>query len=122
LNKIISKYISILISGIVLFLVKNSPWSDILHPKIWIIFAFYISLDFLLKKLNDLGLANKGEKFIEFYMGSSAIRIILVLVFFVTGILIFKEKQLLFTANVFALYLFFLIFEISTLVRKLRRF
>jgi hypothetical protein len=44
------------------------------------------------------------------------------LVFIGFGLYMYKENQNLFVVNVFVLYLFFTIFEISTLLSKLRRF
>ena len=107
---------------IVLFLVKLSSLEYILHAKIWIIFAFFIALDFLVKILIEQGMGNKRENFVQFYLASVVMRFLLMLIFIGFGLYKFKDQQNLFVLNVFALYLFFTFFEISTLLRKLRRF
>jgi hypothetical protein len=94
----------------------------ILHDKIWVIFAFFVALDFLVKILVEQGMAKKRENFIQFYLTSVVLRFILLLVFMGFGLYRYKENQNLFVLNVFVLYLFFTIFEISILLSKLRRF
>lgn len=119
---ILKKYSSILIAFIVLFLVSVSPFAKILHPKIWIIFSFFLALDFLVKILLDQAFDNNRENFIQFYLATVVLRFILLLIFIAFGLYRYKENQQLFILNIFAFYLFFTIFEISTILRKLRRF
>ena len=119
---IFKKYALSFILFIVLFLVKLSTWQHFLHSKIWIIFAFFVALDFLIKMLVEQGMSNKRENFVQFYLASVVLRFILLLVFIGFGLYMYKENQNLFVVNVFVLYLFFTIFEISTLLSKLRRF
>lgn len=116
------KYAPSLILFLVLFLVKLSPLQYFLHSKIWIIFAFFVALDFLVKMLVEQGMTNNRESFIQFYLASVVLRFILLLIFVGFGLYMYKENQNLFVVNVFVLYLFFTIFEISTLLSKLRRF
>jgi asparagine N-glycosylation enzyme membrane subunit Stt3 len=111
-----------LVLFIALFLVKLSPFNYLLHSKIWIIFAFFIALDFLVKMLIEQAMSNKRENFVQFYLASVVLRFILILAFLAFGFYKFKDNQNLFVLNVFAFYLFFTIFEISILLRKLRRF
>ncbi len=116
------KYISIIAGLIVLFLVSISPLNKFLHPKIWLIFAFFASLDFLVITISNLGLGNNREKFIQFFLTTVVLKFILIMAF--TGIVMYldKENKFVLAVNVFVFYLFFTIFEISTLLRKLRRF
>ncbi|MCP9770897.1 hypothetical protein EGI22_23580 [Lacihabitans sp. LS3-19] len=93
-----------------------------LHSKIWVIFAFFVALDFLVKILVEQAMGNKRENFVQFYLSSVVLRFLLMLIFIGFGLYRFKENQNLFVLNVFAFYLFFTIFEISILLRKLRRF
>ena len=119
---ILKKYAVSYVLFIVLFLVKLSPLQHVLHDKIWVIFAFFVALDFLVKILVEQGMAKKRENFIQFYLTSVVLRFILLLVFMGFGLYRYKENQNLFVLNVFVLYLFFTIFEISILLSKLRRF
>jgi hypothetical protein len=112
----------IIVLFIVLFLVKLSPFNYLLHSKIWIIFAFFVALDYLVKMLIEQAMSDKRENFVQFYLASVVLRFILILVFLALSLYRFKDNQNLFVLNVFAFYLFFTIFEISILLRKLRRF
>ena len=119
---IFKNYLVDIVSFIVLFLVSMSPFSRYLHSQKWIIFAFFVSLNFLVTMLVDLGMKNNREKFIQFYLSAVVIRIVLILMFIGFGIFKFKENRNLFVINTIVLYLFFTIFEISIFIRKLRRF
>lgn len=119
---ILKNYSAGIISFIVLFLVSMSPFSSYLHPQKWIIFAFFVSLNFLVMMLVDLGMKNNREKFIQFYLSAVVIRIVLIFIFIGFGIFKFKETRNLFVINTIVLYLFFTILEISIFIRKLRRF
>lgn len=116
------KYSSSFIITIVLFLVSNTSLHIYLHDKIWIILAFFIALDFFVKIIIGYAFDNKSENFIQFYMVSVVSRIIFILCFILIGLYFYPENSNIFVINVFALYLFFTIFEITTLLRKLRRF
>jgi hypothetical protein len=116
------KYIASVLSIIVLFLVNISNWAYILHPQKWLILAFFVSLDFLVNILFSHALANKRENFIQFYLSSVVIRMVLILIFMAFGLYVFAENRNLFVLNIIVFYLFFTFFEISILLRKLRRF
>jgi hypothetical protein len=118
----LKNYISILAGLIVLFLVMLSPLNKFLHPKIWLIFAFFASLDFMITTISNLGLGNNREKFIQFFLTTVVLKFILILIFIAVMMYLDKENKYLLVWNVFGFYLFFTIFEISTLLRKLRRF
>jgi len=87
---IFKKYALSIILFIVLFLVKLSRWQHFLHSKIWVIFAFFVALDFLIKMLVEQGMANKRENFVQFYLASVVLRFILLLVFIGFGLYMYK--------------------------------
>jgi hypothetical protein len=119
---ILKKYLSSIIAFVVLFLVAQTKLSFLLHPQVWLIFGFFFSLDFLIKILVEQGMANKRENFIQFYLSTIVLRFILLLIFIAFGLYQYPEQKNLFVGNVFVLYLFFTFFEISVILRKLRRF
>ncbi|SOE20380.1 hypothetical protein SAMN06298216_0875 [Spirosomataceae bacterium TFI 002] len=88
----------------------------------WYMLVFFSALSYLLDLLNKAGLVNSGEKFIEYYLTFTVIRMIGSLIFITTFILLGHEKPILFVLNFFALYLCFTVFEINNLYRTLRRF
>ncbi len=116
------KLILPILFAIVFFLAGFWGLDRFLHPHKWIILAFFVAIDYLFYLLTELGMKSNREKFIEFYLSTVIIRLVFSIVFIGTELLLKVEKPFLFVGNFFALYLFFTIFEISTLYRKLRRF
>lgn len=116
----IRNFIPALLLFIVLFLVKQSSWQHLLPPQIWYIFLFFTVLHLLVARMADMGF--ERDNFINFYLASVVIRMVMILIF--TGIFLwlFPENRKLFLLTTVVLYLFFTIFEISILLRKLRRF
>lgn len=110
-----------LVLGIVLFLAQHFHLDSFIHPYIWYILGFYLGLSFLLHRLMEFGLQDKGKKFVSFYIASIVARIILSLIFI--GIFLYRglTDSFLFVINFFALYLFYTCFEIYGLYRNLRR-
>lgn len=107
---------------IVFFLANHFGYAHLLHPQKWIILSFFGTLSYLQIFLLDNAMKNNREKFIEFYLALVTIRMVLSVVF-IGVLLYFKvQKPNLMIANFFVLYLFFTLFEIINLVRKLRRF
>lgn len=107
---------------IVFFLAEPLGYEELLHSKKWIILAFFGAVSYVSSTLTNLGMRDNREKFIEFYFISFSIRLILMLVFIGTMLLIGTEKPNLFVINFFVLYLLFTVFEIINILRKLRRF
>lgn len=62
------------------------------------------------------------DNFINFYLASTVIRMIMILIFLGAFLWLFPENRKLFLLTSVVFYLFFTIFEISILLRKLRRF
>lgn len=108
--------------GLVLWLIKQSPWSEILHAKIAFLWAFFFFLSYLAHLMHQLGWANGREKLVPMHMAVQGLRFIGSLIFI--GFFAYQgsPKLLLFVGNFFALYLLSTYFEITTLLRNLRRF
>ncbi|QRR01740.1 hypothetical protein [Dyadobacter sandarakinus] len=114
-------FIATLLLGIVFFLARYFHADSILHPYIWYILAFFAGLSFFQHQLMEVGLRNRREKFVTFYMATIAGRIVLSLIFI--GVFLYRglTDSFLFVTNFFALYLFYTCFEIYGLYRNLRR-
>lgn len=113
-------FIPVLILFVVLFLVRQSSYQHLLHPQIWYIFLFFAVLHFLVVRIADMGF--ERDNFINFYLASTVIRMILILLFAGAMLWFFPENRKLFLLTAVVFYLFFTIFDISILLRKLRRF
>lgn len=116
----LTRFIPALVLFVVLFLVKQSSWQHLLHPQIWYIFLFFAVVHFLVVRIADMGF--ERDNFINFYLASTVIRMIMILIFLGAFLWLFPENRKLFLLTSVVFYLFFTIFEISILLRKLRRF
>lgn len=91
-----------------------------IHPQIWYIFLFFAILDFLVIRISEIGFLR--ENFINFYLSAVVIRMILIVSFAGVFMYFFPENRKIFLITCLVFYLFFSVFEISGLIRKLRRF
>ena len=105
-----------LLLGIVFFLAPTLGFADWIHPSAGYMILFFLGISFLIHRLMEYGFSNKRDKFVEFYLSTVVIRLILCVIF--VGVFLYQP---VFIANFFALYLFYTIFEIFGLYRNLRR-
>ena len=117
---LLKKFTPIYILFIVLFLVKVSPYQDILHPKIWYILLFFSFTHFLVLKISEKGF--EYNNFITFYLTATVVRMVLVLLFIGAFLYLYPDNRKSFLLTTVVFYLFLSIFEISQLLRNLRRF
>jgi hypothetical protein len=119
--KIVRYVVFFAIIGILLFLLKNSSNSTLLHPNIWLIFTFFVAISFLSFQLVNMGTENKREKFVTFFMASVVLRLILSIIFLAVFIFQKIDNIQLFAINFIVLYLCALLFEIFENIRNLRQ-
>lgn len=113
--------IATILLGIVFFLAQRFHFDSFLHPYIWYILVFFFGVSFLAHRLMELGLRNKREKFVTFYISTIVARFILSLIFIALFLYKGLTDSFLFVTDFFALYLFHTCFEIYGLYRNLRR-
>ena len=107
--------------GIVFFLSNrfSLPW---IHPRKWELLSFWACLSYLNYQLSNRAFANNRTHFVQFFLASTVLRLI-VSVLFIWFFLYNHEPDVLkFISNFFVLYLLFTGFEIYDLYRKLQRF
>ena len=106
----------------ILYAVHVSPWSQLLHPNVPMIFVFLVFQSYLTFNIAQIGLKDGKEKFVQFQLVNLTIRFILSLSFI--GFFAYSGTQeiYLFVINFFVLYLCSANFEIIGLLRNLRRF
>lgn len=105
---------------IVFFLAKYLGIDYLLHPKKWLILGFFVAFSFLFHRVIEFGLREKQKNFIPFYLSTVVLRLILSLIFIGIVLYLGLQNPELFILNFFVLYLFYTIFEIWNLSRKLR--
>ncbi len=93
----------------------------ILPPEKWIILLFFASLSFFTHRIIALAMADKREKFIEYFLASVVARLLLSVLFvgcfLYTGVYSVRS----FIITFFVLYLLYTFFEIFGLYRSLQR-
>ncbi len=100
----------------------KSFYPDWIHEDILFIWAFFAFLAYLSHLLHHMGLQKDREKLIPFHMATQGLRFLCSLIFVGTFAYLKVQNIYLFIINFFVLYLFSTYFEISGLLRKLRRF
>lgn len=92
-----------------------------LHPQWKAILIFFLCISFLLHRLMSAGFQNNREKFVQMYMASIVVRLILSIAFVAFFLYRKVDQKQLFIIDFLVLYLFYTGFEIHTLSRNLRR-
>ncbi len=112
----------VLLVGIVFFLAPRLGLQAWIHPDSWDMLAFFACLGFLNYRLVKWGLADNGDKFVNFYLGSMVLRMILSFVFLIVYFFLDTLAIKHFILQFFVLYLFFTGFEIAGVYSNLRHF
>ncbi|MEY3644066.1 MAG: hypothetical protein RLZZ207_760 [Bacteroidota bacterium] len=110
--------ITIVLVGLILLLRSMLP--QIIHESIWIIFGFVAGLSYLLGFFTQWLYLKSPENLLSLKLLGMIIRILSSLGF--VGILVFLglENIILFIANFFIIFLFYMIFDICIFISKLR--
>ncbi len=119
--KIVYNLILFIIIALIIVGLQKYGFSNLVHEKIWEIFAFFLAIAFLNHQLMKGAFENNRQKFITFFMASVVARLILSLVFFGIFAFIKVENVQLFALNFFVLYLCALSFEIFENSRNLQQ-
>ncbi|MEY4382998.1 MAG: hypothetical protein RI995_540 [Bacteroidota bacterium] len=93
-----------------------------LHAEVLLIWAFFAFLGYLSQLLHNMGMQKESEKLVPFHMAMQGLRFLCSLIFIGVFAYLKTENIYLLIINFFVLYLFSTYFEISGLLRKLRRF
>ena len=110
--------ITIVLVGLILLLRSMLP--QIIHESIWIIFGFVAGLSYLLGFFTQWLYLKSPENLLSLKLLGMIIRILSSLGF--VGIFAFLglENIILFIANFFIIFLFYMIFDICIFISKLR--
>ncbi len=116
---------SLLFSTIIVLVIYTTiqlGFSNLWHSYIWFIVTFYVCLSYFNHILLKLAFSNNRENFVQFFLSTNVVRMILSLVF--VGVFANEGIQdlKLFVIDFFVLYLFYTSFEIYILYRKLQDF
>jgi hypothetical protein len=110
--------ISLLIAAIILSCQNFLP--QIIHSSIWAIFGFVVGLSYLVGAFALWLYKKSPENFLQIKLLGMVIRILSSLGFIAILVVMGVENIILFIANFFILFLFYLIFDIYTFISNLR--
>jgi hypothetical protein len=92
----------------------------VIHKEIWNIYFFLMISSFLISLLNGFLLKSFGENFFQIMVLAMIIRFIGTLVFIGIAVWPSMENIILFIADFFIIFLFYLAFDIYTFIANLR--
>ena len=104
----------------VLILILQFTLPVVIHYKIWEIVAFMAITSFLISLLNSFLLKNFGENFFQIMVLAMILRFIASLVFIGVEVWPGMENIILFIADFFVVFLFYLVFDIYAFLANLR--
>ena len=105
---------------VVLILILQFVLPVIIHPKIWEIVIFMVVLSFLISLLNAFLLKSFADSFFQIMVLAMILRFIASLAFIGIEVWPQMENILLFIADFFVVFLFYLVFDIYTFLANLR--
>lgn len=109
---------SLIVLGLILLFQQTLP--QMLSESIWTIFYFMVILSYLVSFLALWLYKKSPENFLQIKLLGMVIRILASLTFIAVIVWGAEENILLFIANFFILFLFYLIFDIYTFISNLR--
>lgn len=109
------------ILGIALFLASRSGYDSWIPAQWPYMLLFFLAVSYLIHRLMAFGFRNKREKFVEFYLSTVVMRLVLCIVFVGVNLYLGVENAPVFVAHFFGMYFLYTIFEIRGLYRTLRR-
>lgn len=107
--------------GLTVLLQSIESTAKLIHPQVWGILIFSFLLGLLVVFVGDWGMRNMDDQSRpNLFLGLTVLRMILSMIFI--GIIVFTglEQKVLWVGNFFMIYLFYLVFEIVTILSNLR--
>ena len=106
--------------GLIIWLLQYISEYKLVHPYVWFILAFFIFITAVTFYIIKFGLTEDENNFQLYYFGSMGFRVILSLGIVFVYVYLYKERQLQFVLNFFALYFLYTGFEIFSILTNLR--
>jgi xanthine/uracil permease len=118
----ITLIISALLASVIYMLQQLEGMAKLIHSGIWGIMIFSVFLALIIVAMNSWGLKNLDpQSRTNLFLGTTVLRLILSMGFIGAALFLGIENQILWVANFFAIYLFYLVFEIYTILSNLRQ-
>jgi hypothetical protein len=114
------KFLLLSVSVAVLILILNWILPQVIHQKIWEIYFFMVIVSFLISLLNGFLLKSFADNFFHIMVLAMILRFIATLVFIGIEVWPGMENIILFIADFFIIFLFYLVFDIYAFLANLR--
>lgn len=117
----ISIIVSLVLAAVVFGLQQMESSVQFIHEKVWSIVIFSAILGLIVVIIGDWGIRNMdAQSRPNLFLGLTVLRLLLSMGF--VGIVLFVgiEDRIIWVANFFAAYLFYLVFEIYSILSNLR--
>lgn len=112
---------SLILCGLIFGLQQIEMEKSLVHPQIWSIMIFSLILGIIVVAIAHWALSSfDADMRPNIFIGITVLRMILSMIFLGAVIFIGLEGRVLWVANFFVVYLFYLVFEIYTILSNLR--
>lgn len=116
-----SLIVSLLLTGLIFGLQQLESAERFVHPQVWSIMIFSAILGMLVVAIGHWGLnALDAQSRTTLFLGLTVLRLILSMIFIAVVVFTGIEERVLWVVNFFAVYLFYLVYEIYTILSNLR--
>lgn len=106
--------------AIIIGILKQFFPGNYIHQAIWMILIFYATVTAVIHYLTSNAVNRSDSSFITAILGSMGLKLLLSIAFMVFYLLNNRVNSTWFAVDLIVLYLFFTVFEISSLLRNLR--
>ena len=114
--------ISALLAALIFILQQLEGAERLIHTQVWGIMIFSVILALIIVVMNHWGLKNLDpQSRTNLFLGTTVLRLLLSMGFIGITLFVGIENQILWVADFFAIYLFYLVFEIYTILTNLRQ-
>lgn len=112
---------SLILSALVFSLQQVEFQKQLVHPQVWSIMIFSVILGLIVVAIAHWALTSfDADVRPNIFIGITVLRMIISMIFIGAVIFLGIEKRVLWVANFFAVYLFYLVFEIYAILSNLR--
>jgi hypothetical protein len=112
--------VSLLIAGIAIVLQNLESTAHLIHPKFWTLFGGLAIISLLVNFFNQLVLSQQAEDATKLFLATTVLRLLASLGFAAVLIYLGIDNRITWVLNFFIVYIFYLVFEITSLVTNLR--
>lgn len=120
LNTLVRLVIFTIVIVLIIFWLETTAYASYIYEGVWYLLIFFFGLSCITSFLTEYGVRSNPKNFQIFYFAGMFFRVILSLLVALVIIYFGIGNVIAFVTNFFALYLFFLGFEIYALLINLR--